>query len=596
MASSTGYDTGIRQSLLSKGISNSDIGYNSNNGYVTVKGQDFLKPAKVLNGASYDTAQNFNNAWNSYNKSIPTVGASAGGITGSTYTPKATTTQTAPAGSVGIRNSLQSSGYNPSSIGYNNGAVTLNNQPFMQPTYNVGGTAYATPNAYNSALSNYRIGDLTNQIVNNTKLPENQYTQQINDQISYLMNMAKNPQTIDPYSTPEYAAYAAQAQKSAGQNIRAAQESLGSSGFGRSTMLADRAQGIQNDATEYLNTQVVPQIIAANQAKQQQEFSNLMNLLNPLMSQQGYADTRAQTELGNTTNALNLLTTEQQRGLDNSRADAALTGNYLTEDQRNTINALLSLKSQAEAKGTTAAQRSVLSTQADQLRSRLQALGIDPSLYGSNVSLAQAGKAQPGRTIAGQQLDLSAQNQKFNQNLDTRKQNTSEKQYSEQFAYQKARDAITDKQWQAKFDYDQKQGGLDYALRKLSEENQTAYQQAQLGLSQDDNARAWAQLDYEQSQPGSTKSSGLTPSQVLESVKSMYSEPIYNGTEYDANGNEVPKDTGKTKVTTDSAKRKEMFETVIDYGLSDAETNQILLSLGMSKKEIDSLLKSYSGN
>jgi hypothetical protein len=577
MASSTGYDTGVRQSLLSKGISNADIGYNSNNGYVTVKGQDFLKPAKVLNGASYDTAQNFNNAWNTYNKATPAVGATSGGVTASGYTPQNTQ---APAGSVGIRNGLQSSGYSPSSIGYNNGTVSLNNQPLNMPSYNVGGTTYTTPNAYNSALSNYRIGDLTNQVVNNTKLPENQYTQQINDQIAYLMNMAKNPQTVDPYSTPEYAAYAAQAQKAAGQNVRAAQESLGSSGFGRSTMLADRAQGIQNDATEYLNTQVVPQIIASNQAKQQQEYNNLMNLLSPLMSQQGYADTRSQTELGNTTNALNLLTDQQQRGIDNNRADAALTGNYLTEDQRNTIDALLSLKSQAEAKGTTAAQRSVLSTQADQLRSRLQALGIDPSLYGSNVNLAQAGQVQPGRTLAGQQLDLSAQNQKFDQN-----------QQLEEFAYQKARDAIADKQWQTKFDEDVRQNGLSYGLQQLSQQNDQAYRQAQLALSQDDNARAWATLDYEQSQPAADKYTGMTASQLLDNIKPLYQEPVYT---VDKLGKHV--DTGKTQLTKDPTKLTELFETVVDAGLSDTETKQVLLSLGYTMKDIESRIKQYSGN
>ncbi|MNV06765.1 hypothetical protein D3C71_971640 [compost metagenome] len=573
MASSTGYDTGVRQTLLGKGVSNADIGYNSANGYVTVKGQDFLKPAKVLNGASYDTLQNFNNAWANYNKAqTPSTGT---GVSTSSYTPKSTV----PTGSVAVRSGLQSAGYDPSSIGYSNGAVTLNNQPFMTPSYNIDNTAYATPGAYNSALSNYRINDTLGQVAN-TKLPDNPYTQQISDQIAYLMNLAQNPQTVDPYSTPEYAAYEAQAQKAAGQNVRAAQESLGSSGFGRSTMLSDRTQGIQNDATEYLNTQVVPQIIASNQAKQQQQYNQILALLDPLLNQQSYADNRAQTEYGNSVTALGALTGEQQRGLDNRRADASLTGNYLTTDQQNAIDALLSLKSQAEAKGTTAAQRTALSTQADAVRSQLQALGIDPSLYGSNVNLATARQAQPGRTLAGQQLDLSAQQQSFNQ-----------QQELEQFAYQKARDAIADKQWQTKFDEDVRQYGLSYGLQQLGAQNDEAYRRAQLALSQDDNLRAWTQLDYDQSQPAASKYVGMTASQVLDNIKSLYTEPVYTTDPL----TQKQTKTGE-QLTKDPTKRTEMFESVVDAGLSEAETKQILLSLGYTMRDIETRVKQYSGN
>ncbi|OVE53227.1 hypothetical protein, partial [Chryseobacterium mucoviscidosis] len=82
----------------------------------------------------------------------------------------------------------------------------------------------------------------------------------------------------------------AQADRRAQAGTRAAQEALGSAGFGRSTALGERAQGIQNEQTEYLETQVIPMILQNERAKQQQVYDNLANLLNPLMQQQGYTD------------------------------------------------------------------------------------------------------------------------------------------------------------------------------------------------------------------------------------------------------------------------------------------------------------------
>lgn len=576
MASSA-YDQSIRNSLVSKGIDNSKIGYS--NGYVTVDGNNFQKADKNYNGTAFTNANNFNNAWNTYSQSQNKVSAPAA-------------PSSVPSGMVGVRSSLQSSGYNPSSIGYNNGMVTVNNQPFVTPSANVGGSAYVSPSTYNSALGNYRIGDLTNQVVNNTKLPENTYTPQIDQLIQQLQDFSRNQQTVDPYSTPEYTAYQAQADRRSQQGIRAAQESLGSSGFGRSTALGERSQSIQNEQTEYLETQVIPQIIAANQAKQQQEYQNLYSLLSPLMSQQGYADNRAQTELGNVINALNTVTSEQQRGLDNRRADAALTGNYLTPEQQSAIDTLLGLKQQAEAPTVTRQQRAALSTQADTVRNQLQALGIDPTALGANVSSAQARQSGVGRTLAGIASDRQGQEQQFNQGLATRQQDTAEKQYTEQFAYQKARDAITDQRWQTEFDENVRQYGLNYGLQSLSQENDQAYRQAQLALAQDDNLRSWTQLDYDQSQPSASKYVGMTANQVLDNIKALYTEPVMVQDPDWPNDPTKKIESGK-QLTKDPTKRTEMFEAVVDAGLSEAETKQVLISLGYNMKDIESRVKQY---
>lgn len=139
MATPTGYGSNIRQSLVGKGVSNNDIGYNKNTGYVTVKGQDFMKPSKVLDGVSYDTVSNFNNAWNNYSKSQtqPKTPSTTGTVTSvSQYVPK---------GMVSTRDGLQSFGIDNNSIGYKNGNTTVNGQYFGTPALNMGGTTYYTP-------------------------------------------------------------------------------------------------------------------------------------------------------------------------------------------------------------------------------------------------------------------------------------------------------------------------------------------------------------------------------------------------------------------------------------------------------------------
>ena len=580
VAAPTGYGSNIRQSLVSKGVNNSDIGYNNQTGYITVKGQDFLKPSKVLGGVSYDTMNNFNNAWNKYQNSQAQPAQTT------VTSPTNQNSSYVPSGMVSTRDGLKNFGINPSSVGYQNGNTTVNGQYFGTPALNLGGTTYYTPQGMNQAMSNYRINDIQNQVMQGIKPQENPYTQQINDQIKALMQMAQNQQPVDPYSTAQYTAFKAQADRNAQQGIRAAQEALGSSGFGRSTMLGERAQGIQNDANEYLETQVIPQIIANEQARKQQEFSNVMSLLEPLMSQQGYADNRQQQELQNLYNAYGLISGEQQRGLENARADAALTGTYLTPEQQSAISTLLGLKKQAEQQGITKEQRAELNAQANLVRDRMRVLGLDPTQYGANVSYNAASQYTPGRTLQGQQLDMQRQQQEFNQGQQQWENNFT----LEQFAYQKARDAIADQQWRAKFDEDVRQFGLNYGLQQLREQNDLAYRQATLALSQDDNDRAWAQLDYQMSQPTSAKESGLSPNQFLDSIKAQYTEPVY---QTGAGG--IQTKIG-TQITKDPGKRGDMFLNVVDAGYSDAQTKQILSALGFSKDEIEKYKKQYSGN
>jgi len=167
----------------------------------------------------------------------------------------------------------------------------VDGKDFIKPQSINEGTSYTDQNTFNQALQQMQ-GQPTQQ-------PVNPYDTQANDLLTQLMNQIKNPQQFDPYSSPQYAAAQQQVQRQSNQGIRAAQESLGASGFGRSTNLTDRAQGIQNNANEYLQTQIIPQLIQQNQAQQQQQFGNLSNILGQVTQQQGLYDNRQQQQLEN---------------------------------------------------------------------------------------------------------------------------------------------------------------------------------------------------------------------------------------------------------------------------------------------------------
>lgn len=362
MATSTGYDTGIRSALNQKGVDNSKIGYNKNSGYVTVDGKDFIKADKNYAGTTYTTKQNFNSAWDNYNKAQ------------------------------------------------------------QQPAQ-----TYQQPEQYNP--------------YNNTQT-QNPYTSQADNIIKQLLNYGQNQGNFDPYSSSGYKAAEAQTQRAAQQSTRAAQEAYGSAGFGRSTALGERVTGINNDATEYLLTQVVPQLEAQEAARRQQEYNNSVTALQQLLGQQGRADQLVQQDFGN-----NITTSE-------------LTGNYRPQGADQIISDLLALKNQAERQGITAGERSGLSSQADTLRSQLTAMGIDPALFGSNVSASQAAA---NRNTAGQRT-LEGQAQDYSQQADTRDFNEGVRQYNTNLQYTQGRDKVADAQWQKEFDRILEQDGIQNAL------------------------------------------------------------------------------------------------------------------------------------
>lgn len=223
-------------------------------------------------------------------------------------------------GLYGVRAELNARGIDNNRIGYdkNTGFVKIDGQNFIKPQNVQQGVSYADPNQFNQAYNTYN----TNQNLMNTQNTVQQqmnnptvnaYDDQVNNTLKQLMDRINNPAQYDPYSSQEYAAYQAQAQRNANQGIRSAQESMGNAGIGRSSLVSDRAQSIQNDANEYMQLQVVPQLLAANQQREQQQIANISSMLNALSQQQGVYDDRTQRELANQMEMLGYYSGQQSR-------------------------------------------------------------------------------------------------------------------------------------------------------------------------------------------------------------------------------------------------------------------------------------------
>jgi hypothetical protein len=377
------------------------------------------------------------------------------------------------------------------------------------------------------------------------------YSQQGSELMNLMRQIAtreSTPFSYDPNSDPAYQAALQRARSNIDQGNSAAQAEMNRRGILNSTITSDRMGEIASNEMGRVETDVLPALMQQAYQKyidqenlKQQQFSNYGNLAQMYIN-------------------------EDQRGIDNTNTRAQMTG-YLPggEEARQLVTQLLGLKQQAEAKGITAAERTKLSNQADGIRAMLSQMGVDASQYGANVNYNTASQVTPTiRTLAGQQMDMSRQGQAFNQQFS-----------QEQFAYQKVRDAITDKQWQAQFDQSVRQFGLNYALSQLQENNQQAYRQAQIALSQDDNDRQWISL--ENSMSGSSYS-GMTPTQVLDAARNQFS---------------IEDEDGNKSIPRDSATKEQIYSYVASMGLPLGQDDQVMLSLGLSSQDIKSFDSKY---
>ncbi|KHL95368.1 hypothetical protein QW71_12955 [Paenibacillus sp. IHB B 3415] len=406
-------------------------------------------------------------------------------------------------------------------------------------------------------------------------------------QSSELMDLMKayatkqaTPFSYDANSDPAYQAALERARANIQTGNNQVQADTNRRGILNSTITTDRGSEIAAQEMGNVETTVLPQLM-------QQAY-------------QRYADqqNQEQQQFANQGSLSQMYTNEDQRGIDNTNTRAGLTGNLPGDEQAQQLySQLLTLKQQAESSGVTAAERTKLSNQADGIRAMLSTMGVDVSKLGAASSYSTASQVKPSiRTLQGQQIDQQAAQQqwdnRFNygqaigqfangqKTLQAQQMDTANQQYTEQQAYQTARDAISDKQWQAQFDESVRQYGLGYGLQQLSQSSDDSYRQAQLALSQDDNARQWVQLDYDQSQPAASKYVGMTANQIYDAVRNSFLIPS--------------KDDSEVKVLPkDSASKEQMYKQVMGAGLPDGQDTQVLSLLGLNKSDIDAFDKKY---
>lgn len=321
------------------------------------------------------------------------------------------------------RQALNNMGVDSQRIKFTNGYVTVDGKNIFKPGVVSNGTSFVNQDMVNKAQDlitqlnsanrlntlvtnptpNPYDSQITTQLNNlNQPLAANPYDNQVSSALEQLMQRINNPTPYDPYSSAEYAAANAATQRGAQQSTRAAQESLGASGFGRSTNLADRAQTIQNDANEYMQLQIIPQLISANQAQQQQGIANLYSMVNALAGQQGVRDTRAQNERSNQFNILDALTGQQ--GVTDTRTQNTFNNTLGVEDYINKL-----------------AQQGIENNRADKT-ANLNAADVISRLTGRVVS-PQTDWTGLIRQANNPNTPLTAdqQNTQFNQNLDMEK-------------------------------------------------------------------------------------------------------------------------------------------------------------------------------
>ncbi|MNP50000.1 hypothetical protein D3C76_1442270 [compost metagenome] len=94
-----------------------------------------------------------------------------------------------------------------------------------------------------------------------------------------------------------------------------------------------------------------------------------------------------------------------------------------------------------------------------------------------------------------------------------------------------------------------------------------------LGISQDENSRAW--LGLGSTQPA--EYNGMNANQVLSALQSQYIDPT----------------TEKYAAPKDAATREQIYQQVAGYGLPQGQDDQVMLSMGLTTKEIQEFDKKY---
>ncbi|MDQ0062391.1 hypothetical protein [Paenibacillus harenae] len=287
---------------------------------------------------------------------------------------------------------------------------------------------------------------------------------------------------------------------------------------------------------------------------------------------------------------------DEQTAFNNSVTEAGLTGNYLSPEARGIANQIVKL---GEAwKTGTPEQKDIYHEQANQLRARLSGLGVDPSLFGANIStegrMANIGKAGV-RTLAGEAQDYNqvadTMDRTFNQGI-TMADLTGTLPNGQKTTAEQQRQLSN--LWTAA----SQTGTIPDALADMygiprGTKTQNAIAQAE-SIAQgwagqalnreefeDRSAQGWAGLDFDMANADTKAAdSTFTPSQVRSDIEQRFPQFF------------KPDDYGEIAKPT-ATDLESMYQSVIGYGLDEAAENDILRSIGLNDKQIADLDKKF---
>ncbi|WP_348624688.1 hypothetical protein ABFT51_07695 [Paenibacillus peoriae] len=508
----------------------------------------------------------------------------------------------------GVRQALNNKGVKNNQIGYSNGYVTVNGKNFLKPGSVANGSSMTTQQNFNNAWQGMAptkpvsvptvakaspMVQAANNVRNNTTTatftPPTPRLEQTLNSLSGLATTQAAPLPefkYDAQSDPAYQSALAEARANLATEQRNTNARLRATGQGRSSWSDTVANQLANRSMESIANTTLPQMM-------QQAYGRFIDKAN-------YDQSAAQQQAQQLANLYGL---QYQQDVSRPLAESEATGNYLPGEARTAMNNIIALKNQAETKGVTADQRSQYSSQADQLRMQLQAMGIDPSLYGANVNAGQAAKnVNVGtRTLQGQQVDqqrkesnLNAANtisqmtgravtpqddwqglqrQAANPNtpltLQAQQQQITNSLAARQQQFNEGQQGWENQFNQAKFDEDVRQFGMNYAI-----------DQQRAAIQQDGNTIDW--LKYGDSLNGTTaKYSGATINQVIDGIRQQYTDPTTK------------------KIPTDEKTQEMIYQQVVAMNLPDGQDDQAMLMSGLTQDTIKNFDKKYgitSGN
>lgn len=296
----------------------------------------------------------------------------------------------------------------------------------------------AVNNVKNAVTSQQPTQPIQQQITTPTSRA-NQTLSSINDQTNQKYQFkAPDPFTYNQDNDPAYHAALASARANIAQNQSDTNAYLRSNGQGKSSYSETVANQIGAKEMGRVSTDVLPQLIS--QAYQRYADESNRNLA---VQQANYGATQDRIS-----NLANLYSMQNNEDFNNPMTEAQLTGQYLSGEARQYINAINELKAQAETKGISADQRSALSQQADAYRAALQGLGIDSSQFGANINrtTSMQNANQVGITT------LAKQNQDYAQQADQRNYDRDVLVSDRNFEFQKAQQEWQNLFNQAQFD------------------------------------------------------------------------------------------------------------------------------------------------